>query len=331
MSSNMIKINDIHGPGVAEKFNELTLIDLENLLKYRHEFVDTDCPACLGVNVQKAFQHQGLEYCRCSDCETLYISPAPTEAMHLDYVINSSAMNYWRSNMPDDMVKSRQKLYLERVNFSIDMLKKNFANFNACLEVGAGRGEFANQLVKNTSLVDKIVILEPQTLNVKNDRIHLITGGFEELRKLDILFDVAFAWEVIEHILEPDNFLNTIHSTLKSGAPFIFSTPNERSVETRELKTESTNILFDHVRLYNPNSIEKLLNRNGFKLFYLSTPGKLDVQRLLEMKKKSSNFFLSNPSLNFILDQDEKVLEDFQKSLQSNLWSSHMRVVAIKV
>ena len=323
----MIKINDIHAPGVADKFNKLTLVDLKKLFKLKHLFVNSGCPACLEKKVLKSFRHQGLNYCRCPECETLFISPAPTEAMHLDYVINSKAMSYWRDEMPNNMIRSRKKMYSERVSFSIDKLKKNF---NTCLEVGAGRGEFANLLAKKTSLIDKIVILEPQPLNIKNDRIKLIKGGFEKLKKLNSLFDVVFAWEVLEHILNPDNFLKIIHSTLKPGAALILSTPNEKSLEMRELKTYSSNILFDHVRLYNPFSIKKLLSRNGFKILHLSTPGKLDVQRLIEMKKRKKNFFFSNPSLNYILDQDAKYLKNFQKFLIYNLQSSHMRVVAIK-
>ncbi len=65
----------------------------------------------------------------------------------------------------------------------------------------------------------------------------------------------------------------------------------------------------------------------------------------MKEKKKGCSicilFFLSFFFLHFyqllhqhwsgVLDQDEKVLKDFQKSLQESLWSSHMRIVAIKV
>ncbi len=321
-------IKDIHSPGVAEKFDELTLQDLERLLLKKNLFVDTGCPACHNLNVAQAFEYQSLNYRRCCACETLYISPAPTESAHLEYVVTSSAMAYWRDCMPEDMKKSRRPMYQDRVEYSKSMFSKLGISPKVSLEIGAGNGEFAEALSDATT-IEQIVLLEPQELNLRNNNIQIIKGGFEELECTQKLFDVIFAWEVLEHILEPDNFLRLIRIVLKPDAPLIFSTPNERSVETRELGTNSTNILFDHVRLYNPTAIEALLKRNGFRVLELSTPGKLDTQRLVEMKAKSPDYFSHNPALNFILDRDDDVLESFQMFLQKSLRSSHMRVVAV--
>lgn len=323
-----LTINDIHSPGVAEKFDELTLHDLERLLIKKDSFVDTGCPACHGLDVVHEFEHQSLDYRRCGVCETLYISPSPSESTHLDYVVNSSAMAYWRNCMPESMKNSRRPMYQDRVEYSKSVFSKLGISPRVSLEIGAGNGEFAEELADATS-IDQIILLEPQELSLRNKNIKIIKGGFEELESNQQLFDVVFVWEVLEHILEPDNFLRLIRAVLKPGAPLILSTPNERSVETRELGTNSTNILFDHVRLYNPSAIEILFKRNGFRLIELVTPGKLDSQRLVEMKAKSPDYFKHNPALDFLLDQGDDVLELFQMFLQKNLQSSHMRVVAV--
>ncbi len=321
-------INDIHSPGVTEKFDELTLHDLEQLLLQKDSFLDTGCPACHSLDVAHEFEYQSLDYRRCSVCETLYISPAPSESTHLDYVVNSTAMAYWRNCMPDSMKKSRRSLYQDRVEYSKTIFSKLGISPMISLEIGAGNGEFAEELADATT-IEQIILLEPQELSLRNKNIKVIKGGFEELECNQKLYDVVFVWEVLEHILEPDNFLRLIRAVLKPGAPLILSTPNERSVETRELGTNSTNILFDHVRLYNPSAIESLLKRNGFRIIELITPGKLDTQRLVEMKTKSIDYFKYNPALDFLLDQGDDVLDLFQMYLQKNLQSSHMRVVAV--
>lgn len=321
-------VKDIHSPGVAEKFDELTLMDIDKLLLKRDQFVDSGCPACHGLNVVHAFEYQGLNYRRCRECETLYISPAPTEAIHLDYVVTSSAMTYWRESMPEDMKKSRRPMYQDRVAYSLNVLDRLGCAPKSSLELGAGNGEFAEELAANAK-IDQIVLLEPQELNLGHPNIKIIKGGFEELDRTNQTFDVVFAWEVLEHILEPDNFLRLVRKVLKPGAPLILSTPNERSVETSELGVGSSNILFDHVRLYNPTAIVVLLKRNGFRIVELSTPGQLDTERLKAKQLSDPAYFKDNPALEFVLSQGAEIMESFQLFLQQNLQSSHMRVVAM--
>lgn len=320
-------IKDIHHDGVAEQFDRLTLMDLESLLANKDMFLDTGCPACHGLNVVHAFEYQGLAYRRCLDCELLYISPAPTEKMHLDYVVNSNAMTYWREMMPEGMKASRRPMYQERVAYALAVLHGMGSNPRATLELGAGNGEFAMELALAAD-IDQIVLLEPQALKLDFPNIEVITGGFDELERNDRKFDVVFAWEVIEHILEPDHFLRLIRKVMKPDAPLILSTPNERSVETRKLGTNSSNILFDHVRLYNPQAIEALLKRNGFRIVDISTPGQLDVERLQGFLYSNPQAFDDDPALRMILDEDAAA-KNFQKFLQENLLSSHMRVVAV--
>ncbi|MFO0068701.1 MAG: methyltransferase domain-containing protein [Alphaproteobacteria bacterium] len=322
------RVRDIHADGVAEAFDRLTREDMERIFKARDSFVESPCPACRSEQVDYAFTHQTLDYKRCQRCETLFISPAPTEEQHLDYVIHSEAMAYCRTQMTSAMKESRLPMYRERLSFALDAFRRLGIEPASVLELGAGNGEFALELAA-VPFIENITLLEPQTLDLDKPNIHIIHDGFEALKKQTLTFDTIFAWEVIEHILEPDNFLQTIRAALKPNAAFILSTPNEKSTETRTLQTESSNILFDHVRLYNPESIRLLLRRNGFKVVELTTPGKLDAEKL-------SNYFrkyperLNNPSLAFLLEADDAKLAQYQKLLVEQKLSSHMRVIAMR-
>lgn len=322
-----LSVKDIHHDGVAEEFDRLTLIDLEKLLSNKERFVDTGCPACHSKNVVYAFEHQGLSYRRCRDCELLYISPAPTEDMHLDYVIGSQAMAYWREMTPASMKTSRRPMYRERAAYAQAVLSRLGCLAHTSLEIGAGNGEFAEEMALASGM-EKIVLLEPQALEMDMPNVEIIRGGFDEIERSERKFDVVFAWEVIEHILEPDHFLRLVHKAMKPGAPLILSTPNERSVETRKLGTHSSNILFDHVRLYNPQAIVALLKRNGFRVVEFSTPGQLDVERLQNFLQSNPSAFEDDPALRLILS-DETCARNFQEFLRENHLSSHMRVVAV--
>lgn len=326
---NRLRVSEVHQDAVTEEFDRLSLIDLEELLAKKNQFVDTGCPACHGLKVVFEFDYQRLDYRRCADCGLLYISPAPTEEMHLDFVVNSRAMTYWRDQMPDAMRQSRRPMYKERVGYALDVMDRLKIPPHEILEVGAGNGEFAEELAAATDAVNSIVLLEPQALALDLPNLEIITGGFEELESSDRKFDAVFAWELIEHILEPDLFLQLVHKVLKSGCPLILSTPNERSVETGKLGIHSSNILFDHVRLYNPDAIDKMLTRNGFRVVEISTPGELDVERLQMFLRSHPEQFNDDPVLRFALTAAPAAQEAFQRFLQQDLVSSHMRVVAI--
>ena len=325
---NELKVKDIHHPGVTEEFDRLTLEDLANLLKKKEQFVDTGCSACHNITVHEAFSHQGLDYKRCPNCELLYISPAPTEEMHLDYVVNSTAMAYWRDIANPSMRNSRRAIYKERMEYAKGVFKKNDFKPKTSLEIGAGNGEFAEELHSSMDL-EKIVVLEPQKLVLNIPTLETIKGGFDKLESVDRTFDVVFAWELIEHLLEPDMFLKLLRKVIDPNGLLILSTPNENSIETRKLGPDSSNILFDHVRLYNPKAITELLNRNGFKIIELSTPGVLDTERLQQHLSRFPEKFHEDHALKFALSSDQDITKNFQKYLQDNHLSSHMRVVAI--
>lgn len=322
------RVKDIHSEGVAETFDQLTEEDLQTLLKDRHAFMDTGCPACHGIDVPHVLNHQSLDYRRCEDCEMLYISPAPTEAQHLDYVLHSTAMAYWRDNMPEEMKKSRRPMYVDRVEFVLSMLDRLGIEPKTCLEIGAGNGEFAEELSERVSL-DRLCLLEPQEINIDLPNTHTIRAGFDALETIDETFDFVVAFELIEHLLEPDTFLKLLRRVLKPGAPLILSTPNEKSVETRTLGTASSNILFDHVRLYNPDAMTRMLARNGFEVVEIHTPGQLDVERMKRHLAKNPDALDSHPTLKFALTAGADAERAFQEFLVENLLSSHMRVVAV--
>ena len=87
----------------------------------------------------------------------------------------------------------------------------------------------------------------------------------------------------------------------------------------------------EHIQYFNPQSIELILNRAGFKIISLETPGKLDTQIVLKEKLRSFNVVENNEYIDYLLEQEETVLNDFQNFLSKNKLSSHMLCLAQKI
>ena len=87
----------------------------------------------------------------------------------------------------------------------------------------------------------------------------------------------------------------------------------------------------EHLNYFNPSSLTLLLEKTGFNVISVETPGILDVQivkRALQQNKidMNNNQYLKE----LLLNGDDKSLSGFQDFLKSNLLSSHMVIVAIK-
>ena len=84
-----------------------------------------------------------------------------------------------------------------------------------------------------------------------------------------------------------------------------------------------------HINFFNPKSIELLLKKIGFKIVLIDTPGELDIN----IVENNSSFLEGTKKIFFeqiIKNASKKYKEKFQKYLQTNKLSSHMRIVVKK-
>jgi|GEM_PF-2064800 len=89
----------------------------------------------------------------------------------------------------------------------------------------------------------------------------------------DNYFDVIFAFHVIEHVVEPIEFIKTINRKLKSGGLLIIATPDFDSAMARRYK-DQFRLLHDPTRisLLSNDSLTTLLDDSGFRIDYKDFP-----------------------------------------------------------
>ncbi len=143
------------------------------------------------------------------------------------------------------------------------------------LDVGCSSGIFSKQFLKNGWDVHGIDIAknkvaEANRLGVKA-KVADLTG---KLPYQNEYFDVIFAGEVIEHLVDTDFFLKEMNRVLKKGGKLIVTTPNLASWENK------IRIFFGvypawvdyklggagHVRAYTPGALKQHLRETGFKI-----------------------------------------------------------------
>lgn len=328
ISKREYTLAEIHDQSFEERVTELMARDIERLQEFSPEFTDVPCPACLSEDNGSESKHLGFNYKRCGDCGLLFISPGPTNAHTLWFLEHSEGLRHWRDSMPTAVRERRIAMYQERASYILNVIKEFEVGNRSLLEIGAGNGEFALALLEqDANCFDRIVLCEPQPIKVKHSKVSIVNDSIQD-GTFSGNFDLVVSFEVLEHIPDPTTFLLQARELLAERGVLVLSTPNEKSLEMRLLKALSSNISFDHVRFYNPHSVSILLERFGFDVLQIETPGLLDVEMIQRQFELGKLDLEKHPLVRFFLEEGSVLKEQLQDFLRREKMSSHMRVIA---
>ena len=112
---------------------------------------------------------------------------------------------------------------------------------------------------------------------------------------------------------------------LPKGALQVLTTLNWHGFDLQVLRQRSRSIQPPaHINFFNPASLRILLERNGFSVLEVTTPGKLDVDIVAKQAGDIRCEFISR----LIETSNEAARQKFQEFLQESKMSSHMMIVA---
>tara|TARA_X000000950_G_C13742618_1_gene589210 strand:+ start:87 stop:905 length:819 start_codon:yes stop_codon:yes gene_type:complete len=226
--------------------------------------------------------------CQCADCDFVFSKQIPTE-MEL--------INHYNQYSRNDYLSS---LTIKRYNELLDKFEK-YRKKNKLLDVGCGIGYFLDEAQKRGWEVygteytnDAIKICQEKNINVSKG---ILEPKNYELEK----FDVITSFEVIEHINNPIDELTNFYKILRKGGLVYVTTPNFNSLLRYRLKSDYNVICYpEHLSYYNPNTLNKVFTRVGFKTKKIQSTG-ISLTRLKTSKKVSKQPFISKDS------DDEKI------------------------
>ncbi|HHT9107008.1 MAG TPA: class I SAM-dependent methyltransferase [Candidatus Wunengus sp. YC64] len=328
MRETEIRADDLRSEG-----RKLYKIDQENILSNKSHFVEVTCPACNKDKKELFYMRDGFTFVRCSLCETVFVSPRPTQEMIFQHYKISLAEKFWNENVYPRSEDARVKYLISpRIKKITELCEKYKIHTESFMDIGAGCGTFCEQ-VKITGIFKEVVAVEPNPSPAQSCRergLHVIEDFIENInvKKADVITSI----ESIEHVFDPKKYVNGIYETLNEGGLLFIATPNIKGFDLLVLKDKSDNTTApDHLNYFHPKSISLLLERIGFEILEIETPGKLDAE-LVKNKVTEGAVSLDNqPFLKRILiDEGDVYMDSFQKWLSDNGLSSHMWISARK-
>jgi 2-polyprenyl-3-methyl-5-hydroxy-6-metoxy-1,4-benzoquinol methylase len=158
-----------------------------------------------------------------------------------------------------------------RVNTVAKLVGRN----KRVLDVGCYDGTIGEVLAKNNNDVYGVEISIKAIKQAKLKNIEVCIVDIDRgLPFCNDVFDVVFAGEIIEHVLDVDFFLDEIKRVLAPGGYLVLTTPNLASLGRRMLLLLGKSPFIDvslsggagHVRYFVKDSLVNLLKNHGFEL-----------------------------------------------------------------
>jgi 2-polyprenyl-3-methyl-5-hydroxy-6-metoxy-1,4-benzoquinol methylase len=270
----------------------------------------------------------------CTACETMYVNPRPSPPILEMYYATSENYQYWNKYIfPASEEARREKIFRPRAERVADICGHYGVSQGTLLEVGAGFGTFCEE-VKSLGMFRRVIAVEPTPDLAETCRqrgLEVIEQPIEHVDLNQQTIDVITSFEVIEHLFSPQDFLLACADVLAPGGLLVITCPNVKGFDIVTLQALSNAVDVEHLNYFHPQSLAHLVNRCGFETLEVLTPGKLDAE-LVRKKILADEFDVSHqPFLEQILIDDwERVGDNFQQFLADNLLSSHMWLVARK-
>lgn len=333
MTNKILKEEDIRPYNLMQDQNVMMTIDIGRLLTKRDEFVNVDCPACGQNNFNRKYIKYNLDYVECKNCLTLYMNPRPCPST-LDWFYKGS-MNYkyWNNYIFPATEENRLGLiFIPRVDRVLEICDKHKVSNDSLLEVGCAFGTFCVEMASRNKF-KRIVGIEPTPDLAHTSRekgIEVIEEMIENIELNEIeLFDVIVSFEVIEHIFSPFDFILNCKRMLKKNGILLLTCPNGKGFDFIILGEKCNSLDHEHLNYFNTVSLPHLLERCGFEILEVLTPGKLDAE-LVRKKILNREFDVSNQNILqiILIDKWETIGSKFQDFLSSNNLSSNLWVVA---
>jgi len=334
MKNQKLEENDIRPAEFQENKKKAVDADRNYLLERKSSFVASSCPACGGNNKKGSFSKLGIDYDKCTSCNTVYVNPRPSKELLHEFYAQSKTYDYWNKYIFPASDKARKdNIFVPRAERLVEFCENYEVEKGILLESGAGFGTFC-EVLSEQGYFERVIALEPSPGLAKTCRdkgLEVIESPIEKLDGLKDSVNVIASFEVIEHLYSPEEFLTKCYELLKTNGLVVISCPNFYGFDIATLKEVSNSIDHEHLNYFNPDSLSLLLEKVGFEVLETITPGKLDAD-IVRNKVLNKEFYIDdNPFLeNLLIDKWDELGEKFQEFLAENNLSSHLWAVARK-
>lgn len=173
--------------------------------------------------ISKRFVDKEFKIVKCNRCQLYYVSPKiDFNAEQWSELYNSE----YFSNQSNWLVKKRKKELVERFDTARDLIKNKNQRLKY-LDVGAGEGKGLLEAHQRGWEAVGLDIVDNRLQEAKLSEIKFIKSNLLETELPENYFDFIYIDSVVEHVLNPLEYLSKIKKLLSVGGVIYIGVPNE--------------------------------------------------------------------------------------------------------
>lgn len=274
-----------------------------------------------------AFTKDGISYHHSPDCGSIFASPVPDQTALDTLTRDGEAARLRREYYTTELSAAQRKtLHDPLIRWLIEIVAEQG------LQVGT-MGFFGDDDMGALSLICDA--LDPDSLihvdSVAAQASERPANRLISAQVQDNQFDLAVDLGALERRSDPLERVATWARTIAPGGYLAFTTTSASSLEYRVLGPNAPSfVALDRLTLFSIPALRRLLKAHGFECLELSTPGRVDIERL----KKALSSRPAGHQIDFwqhaLAHGSEPLEHDLQLLLQRNRLSSYVRVLARK-
>lgn len=332
---NVMKESDIRPPDLMDELKNYLNNDRKRWLAGQDKFVRIACPACGSKKATGQEVIRGMAFETCSRCETVFHNPRPSRQQLRAYYDGAESYKYWSEHIfPKSEVSRREKIFRPLADMVQSVIAEHQKKSGTLVEMGAGFGLFCEEMAKK-KVFKRIIAVEPVSEladRCRDKKLEVLESYFEDVDLPEASVDCIVTFEVIEHVFSPSELIKKCRALLVRNGLLVLKSPNVMGFDFMVLgKQKAPNFGLEHMNMFHPESIRRLLETRGFKVLDVKTPGKLDAEIVRNQALKGNFNIQQHPFLKRILiDEWDRLGEVFQQFISHNRLSSSMLVTAVK-
>lgn len=251
------------------------------------------CPICNGTDytilgkarynsISEKFITADYRVVRCSQCTGYYVTPPIT---FTDEQWSALYHDEYFAGQSEWLLKKRSQELKQRLDFALSLIDSD--NEIHLLDIGTGEGRTLIEADRRGWKTTGIDVVDNRIADAKHESIHFIKAKFLEYPLPLGAYDIIYLDSVLEHVLQPGEYIARIKELLKPGGVLFIAVPNEDSLfnDIRKIayrltrQSEITEKIkpFDspyHIIGFTEHSLNSIVHSHGLYLHTLRNIGR---------------------------------------------------------
>jgi 2-polyprenyl-3-methyl-5-hydroxy-6-metoxy-1,4-benzoquinol methylase len=220
----------------------------------------TTCPLCSSDKITTFCNLNDTRIYSCKSCENAWTSPPPP---NVDYTEEDFHGGQFDDADEPGKFESLPAAWRESIEMQVAMLQGALVAGASILEIGCGEGLLLKQLSTRGFDVVGIEAGQKASARARKAGLNVMTGYFGRV-ELNTTFDAVIVSHVLEHVADPEGFLNKVRTHHPQAKLLLVQTNYKGLIPRIQKKRWYAWAIHQHYWHFTLPGLTKLANRAGY-------------------------------------------------------------------